>query len=1172
MPSLRRVGLLAAGLMVLLGSVQSVPAFGAAPPPNDDFADAAAITGDSGSVTGSLAGATVEPGEPGSDLNSASVWWAWTAPRDGFWRFELSEGSFGVWRGTAVDELTAASVSACADDGGRLHVTAGETYHIQVRRSWGYGMATLSWEPAGRPANDNFSDAALISGYDGGRDVSTCLATRESGEPTHPHASSRTVWFRWQAADKIRTTFQVPYGEAVVFVWRGNSVGSLTAAGDWDHRSSSVELLPEKGTVYHIQVAMHADYTCCAGGLTTLTWQHRVAFNDQRHAALGIPHVEADTWDRSGVIWTDNLDATREDGEPALVTGQSGATLWWQVEPQVVPATLILDTSQSTPDTVIGVFAGAPRDALTRVAVADGGGSTPGAARLSVTMATEKTYTVIVDGKSGQTGGIRLFWQFKHPRPGNDNFADAYVASGTSGTSRSWTWEATRQSGEPYHAGVKTTRTVWWRWTAPRAGRIVFNGPVDGPFVAYRGSTLGSLTRVASGVRPGSWPSRKKIEFIATAGTTYRLVIGTDLEAGGSGGPGPVALSWTLHPVPPSNDDVADARSISGSSGYLYGTTVGATPELDDDVASPEYSSTVWYRWTAPSSGWWRFTATYSDAAASVGVRVPGTEQLYQVNRRHQEPELWSAPYPGRQGAVYVRAVAGKTYKVVVGTPGPPKESTIRLNWSPGAPSSKTPVNDDLAKATALSGTQGTTNGDLTYSTSEPGETHSYGTRGVWYRWTAPATGRVTWHTAPGTSQEHLTFYRGSGTFSALVKLAASDVIDQQAQPAARLDVDVVAGTTYSIRVATRADYPGAFTLTWGKPTPPPANDDFADATTLSPASSGQTNGTLLWSSRQSEEPAEHYTDPGATVWYRWKPETSGLATVGVDTSFLRVDVWTGDGLTGLVPANSTMYEPESYRPTFQAVAGQTYWVQVAESGHSGQFELEWSMQRPPHDDFADAREIAGTTGSASWFSLVRATAEQGEPEERPGMPVQRSVWLRWTSAYAGQTEFVAGSGDSKLSIFTGDTVGSLSRVVGYRSETSVTFTAQAGQTYHIRIDGSADRTSVGWTQRWDSARPTVSVKAGSSVATTRWVDLTLGGSDTGSGLHGWYVTTMAPVGGELYATAWVPATSPSIRWSLTHTAYGGRPVDGLKRVYVQSIDKQGNRSALTSVSVTLDR
>ncbi|MGH3768547.1 MAG: fibronectin type III domain-containing protein [Pseudonocardiaceae bacterium] len=54
-------------------------------PANDDIAHAQAISGDSGTVTGSNVGATLEPGEPHSEGNTggASIWYVWTPATGG---------------------------------------------------------------------------------------------------------------------------------------------------------------------------------------------------------------------------------------------------------------------------------------------------------------------------------------------------------------------------------------------------------------------------------------------------------------------------------------------------------------------------------------------------------------------------------------------------------------------------------------------------------------------------------------------------------------------------------------------------------------------------------------------------------------------------------------------------------------------------------------------------------------------------------------------------------------------------------------------------------------------------------------------------------------------------------------------------------------------------------
>lgn len=82
----------------------------AGPPPNDNFADAAVLTGIATNVWGSCYGATWEPGEPTFSDTSKTVWWAWTAPCDGRLVIDESRGSFWVFtqvfEGTSISELS----------------------------------------------------------------------------------------------------------------------------------------------------------------------------------------------------------------------------------------------------------------------------------------------------------------------------------------------------------------------------------------------------------------------------------------------------------------------------------------------------------------------------------------------------------------------------------------------------------------------------------------------------------------------------------------------------------------------------------------------------------------------------------------------------------------------------------------------------------------------------------------------------------------------------------------------------------------------------------------------------------------------------------------------------------------------------------------------------------
>src|SRR6266545_597332 len=72
-------------------------------------------------------------------------------------------------------------------------------------------------------------------------------------------------------------------------------------------------------------------------------------------------------------------------------------------------------------------------------------------------------------------GIINLFLGFAMEAtaaPANDNFAYGIVTSGpTTGSNVG----ATKEAGEPFHAGNGGGKSVWWFWTAPSSGAVTVN-------------------------------------------------------------------------------------------------------------------------------------------------------------------------------------------------------------------------------------------------------------------------------------------------------------------------------------------------------------------------------------------------------------------------------------------------------------------------------------------------------------------------------------------------------------------------------------------------------------------------------------------------------------------------------------------------------------------------
>ena len=136
------------------------------PPVNDKFADRIAISGASGSTTGTNAAATTETGEP--SYGYSSVWWAYTPSVNGTLVVDTNGSSYhlGIYTGSTVGAL---ATVAQAYRGISIPVTAGTEYQIAVTSYYSYetGSVQLNWDLIQPPVNDKFADRIAISGASG---------------------------------------------------------------------------------------------------------------------------------------------------------------------------------------------------------------------------------------------------------------------------------------------------------------------------------------------------------------------------------------------------------------------------------------------------------------------------------------------------------------------------------------------------------------------------------------------------------------------------------------------------------------------------------------------------------------------------------------------------------------------------------------------------------------------------------------------------------------------------------------------------------------------------------------------------------------------------------------------------------------------------------------------
>jgi hypothetical protein len=159
------------------------------------------------------------------------------------------------------------------------------------------------------------------------------------------------------------------------------------------------------------------------------------------------------------------------------------------------------------------------------------------------------------------------------PPPANDNFNNAQILTGAVAEASANTSGATKQPGEPNHAGSPGGHSVWYRWTAPAAGTWSLD-TVDSSFTSllavYTGSALASLSPIASNLTL-SGVYTNAITFTAAAGVTYQIAV--DGLGGGAGN-----LALHLAPLPATNtiyatsfetsDGLISSLALAGQAGW----------------------------------------------------------------------------------------------------------------------------------------------------------------------------------------------------------------------------------------------------------------------------------------------------------------------------------------------------------------------------------------------------------------------------------------------------------------------------------------------------------------------------------------------------------------------------------------------------------------------------
>jgi hypothetical protein len=361
-------------------------------PPNDNFANATKVSAPGGSFVANNQLATLETNEPAHDgdtNDAASLWWQWTPTVSTNVLIDTIgskiDNVLAVYTGSTLSTLQ--SVAATNGSAARFepaylnfNSTAGVTYRIAVASATSNSLGTVALNivPGGQP--DTTPPFVYVTTPLSGQTV-TNQSILISGAALDPGANASGV------------------SQVIVSV---NYVPTIaTGTTNW---TAAVALQPELNII--TVTAVDAAGNVSAPVTIEVNYLVPPVVNDFFVNAIPLNGT-------SGVVSNNNANATKEAGEPDITGNPGGKSLWWSFTPSA-DGVLTLNTTNSTFDTLLGLFVGPNVASLTTIAQNDDAypGAPGGFSYLNQAVRSGQTYDIAVDGYDAASGNVALGYSF----------------------------------------------------------------------------------------------------------------------------------------------------------------------------------------------------------------------------------------------------------------------------------------------------------------------------------------------------------------------------------------------------------------------------------------------------------------------------------------------------------------------------------------------------------------------------------------------------------------------------------------------------------------------------------------------------------------------------------------------------------------------------------------
>jgi hypothetical protein len=403
------------------------------------------------------------------------------------------------------------------------------------------------------------------------------------------------------------------------------------------------------------------------------------------------------------------------------------------------------------------------------------------------------TYSVVVFNNFGAVKSAPAVVLINAPALAlSDNLSGRITLSSSSETRLGSNVGATKEAGEPDHAGKEGGHSVWMGWRAPANGTITFHthgSSFDTLLAAYRGSSVVNLSLVAANDDhgPGVGNARRgpgftsQITFNVTNGVEYLIAVDGRAEATGN-----IVLSWIFVPGAPDFPEITyqpedQPIQTNGIATFYVGDSGGS------------------YQW-------------YSNAIIKVGATLsginatptPGELGFYTVQVTRNGRTVESDPAVLEIVTHSATATKDKLQDIL-------EQGGVSISLPTHAPTNRGPKFVSLAAGAV--GYQILNNKG---STSDPDEPIHAGVGGGASRWQAiepQNDGVLLLDTAGSDPDTVLAVYTGTSVLN--LQLVAEDDNSGPDGKSAQVQFHVTAGTRYLVTVDTVGGVTGVIHLNW---------------------------------------------------------------------------------------------------------------------------------------------------------------------------------------------------------------------------------------------------------------------------------------------------------------------------------------------------------------------